>query len=649
MKGSKKPTFHMPKDALSRINLGQSFAEYDKILTKPGVFVQTPAINAALDATLSRCFFVGRRGTGKTAITYYLTTAKKTAIQLHPQVFTALGVSLNIEDLRDTRQRPFRALVSCFKRALEDEVLSEWVKRNLLKFGDFPKPLNPERNYIEDYDFDLRTIAFVEDIFTALASKNDRNWMRGLNRAKEVAVEMRKLAENEGANWHFLVLIDRIDDSWDGSDKAVIFLMALMHSCVELASDLPCVRPLLFLRENIFERVRQIDNEFARLETCVVSLDWTRELLLEVVERRLQLPLNPKPPLGDTWDYLFEPFDGKSSKEMVFSYCQHRPRDVLTYCSFALEAAQSKKQSIVKIEDLQAARRRFSESRLKDLGDEYSENFPQIQLVLSRFYGLGREFTIPGITAFIQKLLVDEEVKANCATWIYKYTAPHQFIELLYGIGFAGIKEGSTDPEFRSLGAHSAKSPPISHATHLVIHPSYAEALNLQEKVIGSLSKDIVLKQEGMLIDLPDTIDLAEYHSMLNKLLGDLDSTQHGDAHASLFEEIVGGIIKLCFFRVLTNVEPQVRDIDGRVRRDWIASNSANSGFWETVRARYGASQVIWECKNYADLKASDFHQALYYMTPAIGRFTVMCFRGEWKSHYYQHVRRINPDCAPSL
>lgn len=373
-----------------------------------------------------------------------------------------------------------------------------------------------------------------------------------------------------------------------------------------------------------------------------MSLDWTRELLLELIERRLQLPLNPKPPLGDTWDHLFENFDGKSSKDMVLSYCQHRPRDLLTYCGFAIEAAQSKKQSIVKVEDLQSARRRFSESRLKDLGDEYSENYPQIQLILNRFYGLGREFTVPGITAFIQKLLVDEQVKAQCAGWIYNYTAPHQFIDLLYGIGFVGIREGAGDPDFRSVGARSAKSPPITQASHVVIHPSYAEALDLQEKVIGSLREDVVLKQVGVLIDLPDAIDLTAYHSQLNKLLATVDATPHGDDHAAVFEGIVGDVIKLCFFRVLTNVEPQVRDIDGRVRRDWIASNTANTGFWEMVRARYGATQVIWECKNYDDLKAGDFHQAVYYMTPAIGRFTVMCFRGEWKPHYYQHVRRIH-------
>ena len=70
---------------------------------------------------------------------------------------------------------------------------------------------------------------------------------------------------------------------------------------------------------------------------------------------------------------------------MVFDYCQERPRDVLTYCSFALESAQQDKHETIKIEDLQSAKRRFSDSRLKDLGDEYQENYPQIQLILALF------------------------------------------------------------------------------------------------------------------------------------------------------------------------------------------------------------------------------------------------------------------------
>ncbi len=94
--------------------------------------------------------------------------------------------------------------------------------------------------------------------------------------------------------------------------------MALMHACVELAGAVKCVRPMLFLRENIYERVRAIDPEFTRIETCVVSLDWTKEQLLEMVERRLQLPFNPKPAIGATWDFLFDPAATGSSYQISF-------------------------------------------------------------------------------------------------------------------------------------------------------------------------------------------------------------------------------------------------------------------------------------------------------------------------------------------
>jgi len=80
------------KGTINKIRLGQSFAEYDRTLTKAGVFVETPAIKAALDASRSKCFFVGRRGTGKTAITNsVLARNSKTATQVRPQVFAPLG------------------------------------------------------------------------------------------------------------------------------------------------------------------------------------------------------------------------------------------------------------------------------------------------------------------------------------------------------------------------------------------------------------------------------------------------------------------------------------------------------------------------------------------------------------------------------
>jgi hypothetical protein len=442
-----------------------------------------------------------------------------------------------------------------------------------------------------------------------------------------------------------ILLIDRVDESWDGSDKAVILLMAMMHACVELSTSCESVRPLLFLRENVFERVRLIDKEFARLETFVTSLEWTRELLVELVERRLNVPLIAKYALrGDTWKAFFEDGANQSSQDLVLNYCQYRPRDVLIYCSFAIETAQSRLGEKVLVEDLLQARRRFSDSRLKDLCDEYSDNFPQLQLVLGRFFGLGSEFTMRAVEDFVKKLLVDDEIKKRCASWIYNYTQPDLFIQLLFDIGFAGIKDENVT-HFRSLGSQTTTPPPIAAGTILVVHSTYRQSLNLREVLLTNLDPSVPLTESGLLPELPHGIGLDEYTSKLNELREQLKTISEGEKQAEEFAAVIGEIIRLCLFRALTNIEMKVRSVDGRVIRDWIGANHAPDGFWEVVRTKYGATQIIFECKNYSDIGATDFHQVSYYMNDTIGRFAVFVFRGiEIKRHHYEHVKRIASD-----
>lgn len=597
----------LPKNTLAKLTLGQSFAEYDKVLEKPNVFVQTPALRAALDPTPSKCFFVGRRGTGKTATALYLERKDKNVVLLLPQLLAPLEKFFSTEEMLDVHKQPFKTLVSSFKRALLGEVLLTWKRRGLISFERLPSTLSRERNFLDDYDFDLRLLAFSEAGFQALTAGNEREWLRNVNRAKEVGKEVDSLAEN--ASWQTVVLIDRIDESWNGTDQSVVLLMALMHACVELSTAVESIRPLVFLRENVFERVRTIDKEFARLETFVISLDWTRELLLELVERRLNVPLIAKFPLGGaTWQaYFEEPRNGGTSQDLVFDFCQYRPRDVLTYCSFALESAQSRLQPQIMVEDLFSARRKFSDSRFKDLTDEYADNYPQLQLILGRFYGLGRQFTVAAIGDFIKKLLVDNEVRRHCSSWIYRYTQPDAFIRLLYDIGFVGFKVGESQPLFRSSGPESATPPLIGDKTIIVVHPTYAEALNLQNKIVSSITEEFDLKQSGLIGELPGAIDIDTYRKEVEKLKEDLNTLPHGQETAASFEDLIGNVLRLCFYTSLSNIEPKVRDVSGRVVRDWIAGNHSGEGFWGMISQKYGATQVIWECKNYSDLTADDF------------------------------------------
>lgn len=148
------------------------------------------------------------------------------------------------------------------------------------------------------------------------------------------------------------------------------------------------------------------------------------------------------------------------------------------------------------------------------------------------------------------------------------------------------------------------------------------------------------------MIDLPESTSLFDYTKEVQRLQMNLATLPTGDASAAGFEDLVGGIIKMSFFKALTNVQPKSRDLNGRVVRDWVAANHTSIGFWQMVRQQYGATQVIWECKNYKELQADDFHQAAYYMNHIIGRLAFLVYRGgpEIKKHYLEHIRRIATD-----
>ncbi len=55
----------LPKDTLKKINIGQSFAEYDIIRDKSAVVVDTPALRSALERDRSKCFLSVVVGLGK--------------------------------------------------------------------------------------------------------------------------------------------------------------------------------------------------------------------------------------------------------------------------------------------------------------------------------------------------------------------------------------------------------------------------------------------------------------------------------------------------------------------------------------------------------------------------------------------------------
>lgn len=166
-----------------------------------------------------------------------------------------------------------------------------WETSKLLSFN-MPKELSKEMRRSDHDDFDLNLLQLIEEALQILRTSNEKEFLKFMKREGQLLALANQLADS--SEFDCVLLIDRIDECWDGTDEAVVFLMGLMHACVELNSSCEPLRVLLFLRENIFDRVREIDNEFARLETWLVSLEWSDQHLVELIERRMMLPFNTK-------------------------------------------------------------------------------------------------------------------------------------------------------------------------------------------------------------------------------------------------------------------------------------------------------------------------------------------------------------------
>src|SRR5581483_8404340 len=102
----------LSRKSFSTAKLGQSFAEHDLIRTKPALFVDTPAIRSAGDIGSGKCFYIGRRGTGKTAITYYLRERyPKNSLILLPKLLSSGDAFVSYEWDQRVHQKPFNTLV----------------------------------------------------------------------------------------------------------------------------------------------------------------------------------------------------------------------------------------------------------------------------------------------------------------------------------------------------------------------------------------------------------------------------------------------------------------------------------------------------------------------------------------------------------
>lgn len=101
-----------------------------------------------------------------------------------------------------------------------------------------------------------------------------------------------------------------------------------------------------------------------------------------------------------------------------------------------------------------------------------------------------------------------------------------------------------------------------------------------------------------------------------------------GAEGSSQFEKWVHRAASILFGGKLSNF--QLKPNPGGVqRRDIVATNMAERGFWRRILEDYKSRQVVFEVKNYTELSEDDFRQALSYSSRDYGNFVMVITRTE--------------------
>lgn len=382
---------------LNQIDLGRLDAESDTKLAD--YFVET---GASLSIARGKQLVLGRKGTGKTALFVHL--KDKFASQS-----TVVDLDLNEylfsthRALRESGVSESSSYTSAWKLLIYTAALgsvsshlTSSEKRSFTRILDELQMADKHGRFAGITEW-LRRVKRVElpslSGFGSLGSVELDNTPDGFLGADFIdsVIDLERLALSVMEREPIVVLIDQIDEVWDGSEESKNFIVGALKAMrfINLRPSAgEAANVIIFLRTDLWDQV--VFNDRNKISQDIEYLNWDDEALIEVVEARIA----SSPGWEDkSWFDAF--FDGEmrqraSSKTYVLKRTMGRPRDIVAYATFALEEAVRQGHEQILAEDIYSSETRYSAHVVDELKDEMASALSQLPRALAVFKSIGR-------------------------------------------------------------------------------------------------------------------------------------------------------------------------------------------------------------------------------------------------------------------
>lgn len=489
---------------LQDVDFGSADAESDARLGE--YFLATGYVREAL--TGKKTIFLGRKGAGKTAL-----------FQQLPELYRQEG----LEDLVTISMSPDQYPWGALKEYKEQGILAEQAHTNAWKLTlaitiaseltRLDRSWNHEASTAvktlgqflrENYggeNVDLKSAA--TKLLTGLKRFNLSAFGFGLGYASKegggerlltpaVIDQLLSLVGVCVSEVGVVVLLDRLDDSWDGSDDSKTLLVGLLRAAKDLTTSFRFdgergLKVITFLRSDVYPLLRFDDKDKHR--PLEYAITWTPTELEEMIARRL--------PQGATVASILDP-DNMRQSTPPFAYVVQRtflrPREVIQYLTEAKERGAADAPFISK-DNIKDAELTYSRWKVDDLRQEFSKATPSFAECLETLrQGVHRYESLAELEQWVSQKNAGLAAE-HSARWI---------VDQLFDTSAIGVRPKKSG-SIKYKSEDSDLELPLEGA--LYVHPGLRLGLNVTEKRAGTEDEEELT--EPLFLDAVSLVEAA--------------------------------------------------------------------------------------------------------------------------------------------
>ena len=428
-----------------------------------------------------KCYVIGRKGTGKTAISEYL--SKLYDVGIFTRKLSFKNFPFNVLYSHSDNQFTFpNQYITIWKYIILSEIaqlmlqnqnIAPLVHEELGRIysDDLERKLANSINKWTSGEFQITLLGSGGKFgATREFTPNERSWIEKV----EVLEEYIKTNIDRST---YYIIFDELDEDYkyvgeETSDTKYISLIIGLYKAVhDIKSRFPArefnIFPIIFLRDDIFSQIRNSDR--TKWTDLSIELDWNDEQLKNMLGFRLSRARDDWDSKDDTsfelaWLDLFslEPVKSYGTKTSSFNYIlqcsQLRPRDFIKFISECASSALEKRTPYITSTIVQAAEIKYSDYLRSELEDEIDSLFQEIRHILDVLTGMQKTtFILSQFEEAYRQYAVDNNIPVR---------SPRKILSLLFDFSIIGISTKNTKTIFKYQNKNSRFNPKGSFYIH---------------------------------------------------------------------------------------------------------------------------------------------------------------------------------------